>query len=175
MAGSAGNNTSPATTNNTTTTTITRTKAHSKSSEAEPSLPVKTTVRPGKRRHQSSTPPATARSESRSPRAKQRPVISRQSPPTISAAPVIAATSPAVAIPVTSGLQRSDSSGGSVSPSQLAVPRMSAEPPCPSKLPPPPVHWMAVELYGPAQRKHCRAVTESLLSHLTSSGILVKA
>ncbi|KAG7163450.1 hypothetical protein Hamer_G004598 [Homarus americanus] len=132
-------------------------------------------MRPGKRRHQATVSPITARSESRSPRAKQRPVPNQQSPPTITAAPAVATTTP---IPITniSGRPRTESCSGSVSPSRLAVPRVSAEPPCPSKLPMPPMHWMAGEnTKCPAQRQHCRAVTESLVSHLTSSGILVTA
>ncbi|XP_045617892.1 uncharacterized protein [Procambarus clarkii] len=132
-------------------------------------------IRPGKRRHQATVSPITARNESRSPRAKQRPVPSQQSPPTISGAPVVA-TATAITITSISGRQRTESCSGSVSPSQLAVPRVSAEPPCPSKLPMPPMHWMAGENKKcPAQRQRCRAVTESLVSHLTNSGILVTA
>lgn len=132
-------------------------------------------MRPGKRRYQATMSPITARSESRSPRAKQRTVQNRQSPPTITAAPAVAIAT-TITITNTSGRPRAESCSGSVSPSQLAVPRVSAEPPCPSKLPMPPMHWMAGEdMKCPAQRQYCRAVTESLLSHLTSSGILITA
>ncbi|MPC10270.1 uncharacterized protein LOC123515722 [Portunus trituberculatus] len=130
-----------------------------------------TTMRPGKRRHQASVSPVTARSESKSPRAKQRPAPNRQSPPTVTAAPISIAASTTI----TASRARSDSCSGSVSPSQLAVPRVSAEPPCPSKLPMPPMHWVAAEEKDTAQRQHCRAVTESLLCHLTTKGILVTA
>ncbi|XP_047486744.1 uncharacterized protein LOC125037597 [Penaeus chinensis] len=151
-------------------------KAHE--GDTHTSQQVTAPVRASKRRHQATTSPVTARSESRSPRAKQRPVIIRQSPPTISAAPAVAAVT--TTIPATSsppnGRTRTESRSGSVSPSQLAVPRVSAEPPCPSMLPMPPVHWRAGEdAKCPAQRQHCRAVTESLLNHLTTSGILVTA
>lgn len=129
-------------------------------------------MRPGKRRHQASVSPVTARSESKSPRAKQRPSANRQSPPTIISAPGVTNTA-VCTVTITAGQPRSESCSGSVSPSQLAVPRVSAEPPCPSMLPMPPMHWMAAEEKGTSQ--HCRAITESLLSHLTTSGILVTA
>ncbi|KAK7082420.1 hypothetical protein SK128_004947 [Halocaridina rubra] len=136
-------------------------------------------LRPGKRRHVATVSPITARSENRSPRAKQRPYMpSRQSPPTVTAA---APTNTPVAV-ATASMTSSDGQSstevvrsGSVSPTQLAVPRVSAEPPCPSELPMPPMHWMAVDAKCSSQRQQCRAVTESLLSHLTTSGILVAA
>ncbi|XP_064088952.1 uncharacterized protein LOC135203178 [Macrobrachium nipponense] len=137
------------------------------------------TPRPGKRRHVATVSPVTARGENRSPRAKQRPfMVHRQSPPTISAAPVTAASiTAATPVPSAEGVSGStdEARSGSVSPSQLAVPRVSAEPPCPSSLPLPPEHWMAPDEKCTSQRRHCRAVTESLLNHLTTSGILVTA
>ena len=142
-------------------------------------LQAPTPVRPGKRRRVATTSPVTARSENRSPRAKQMPFSSyRQSPPTISAMPVATATAvtarPVSATDATASIAEENRSG-SVSPTQLAVPRVSAEPPCPSALPLPPMHWMGSDDGGMTQRRQCRVVTESLVSHLTTSGILVTA
>lgn len=135
-----------------------------------------TPLRPGKRRHVATVSPITARSENRSPRAKQRHSMpNRQSPPTITATPAPGSVAIATSSISCDGPVSTEARCGSVSPSQLAVPRVSAEPPCPSKLPMPPVRWMAEDEKCPFQRQHCRAVTESLLSHLTTSGILVTA
>jgi len=153
-----------------------------------------TPVRPNKRRHQTTVSPNTTRNETTSPRAKQRPssAAMRQSPPTVTNAPPANAThvpvqrqvsnsrySPAfaTAVPVqrqvSNSRSRTVSRSSSVSPSgQLAVPRVSAEPPCPSDLPKPPTRWV---VGAGVQQQSCRVVTESLLSHLTSSGILVSA
>lgn len=133
----------------------------------------RTPVRPGKRRHVATVSPVTSRSENRSPKAKIRPsTINRQSPPIIVSKTIASVT--AVSLPSHSGPVYLEERSGSVTPSQLAVPRVSV-PPCPSKLPMPPVHWMDEDTKCPTQRQQCRAVTESLLNHLTTSGILVAA
>jgi len=133
-----------------------------------------TPVRPNKRRHQTTVSPnTTQRSETTSPRAKQRPssAAMRQSPPTVTNTPPANATAVPVQRQVSNSRSRTVSRSSSVSPSgQLAVPRVTAEPPCPSELPKPPTRWVAGN-----QLHSCRSVTESLLSHLTSSGILVSA
>ncbi|CAL4123088.1 unnamed protein product [Meganyctiphanes norvegica] len=149
-------------------------KLHKGTSHPRPTESQMTPVRPNKRRHQNTVSPnTTQRNETTSPRAKQRPssAAMRQSPPTVTNAPPANATAVPVQRLVSNSRSRTVSRSSSVSPSgQLAVPRVSAEPPCPSALPKPPTHWMVA---GPQQS--CRVVTESLLSHLTSSGILVSA
>jgi len=147
-------------------------KLHKGTSQPRPTESQMTPVRPNKRRHQTS-PNTTQRNETTSPRAKQRPssAAMRQSPPTVTNTPPANATAVPVQRIVSNSRSRTVSRSSSVSPSgQLAVPRVSAEPPCPSDLPKPPTRWVAGK-----QLHSCRSETESLLSHLTNFGILVSA
>lgn len=144
-----------------------------------------TPTRPNKRRHTPFGSPSMARSETGSPRAKQQARMSPVATSPITISTVSCSASKPQQQTATSTTPSSSSSSSprpssrsrsvSVSPlSQLAVPKVSAEPPCPSELPKPPSHWTEGST-GEHQLQHCRLVTASLLSHLHNSGILVGA
>lgn len=137
--------------------------------QTRPSKELVTPVKPSKRNHEAVFSP-TIRSESASPKFKFRPVSSpvqlfpHHSSVTSSSSPV----SP------TNSSHSSEDIGVTGSP--LAVPKISAEPPSPSLLPSPPKHWVA-EKNGQclAKKQQCKEVTQCLVTHLASSGILVSA
>lgn len=129
-----------------------------------------TPVRPGKRRHQAIVSPITTRTESASPKAKIRTISSPELPVKPKDPSIDSVDSSAFPSEIGSLLQLDFELGCTGSP--LAVPKVSAEPPCPSLLPSPPQHWIGASPQTLAMKQQCRAITQSLVSHLASYGIV---